>query len=52
VSGKFALADIGPPSTYNGTARVSGPAVVAGTLKFTKNSVSGTLGGRHVAGTY
>jgi hypothetical protein len=52
VSGKFTLADIGPPSTYNGTLRVSGPALVGGTLKFTKNSVSGTLGGHHVSASY
>jgi pimeloyl-ACP methyl ester carboxylesterase len=53
VSGKLTLADIGPPSTYKGTVRVSGPAVVAGTLTFSaKNRVTGTLGGRPVKGSY
>jgi hypothetical protein len=52
VSGKITFVDIGPPSTYKGTIRVSGPAATAGTLKFTKNSVSGKLGGHPVKGTY
>jgi pimeloyl-ACP methyl ester carboxylesterase len=52
VSGKLTLTDIGPPSTYKGTVRVSGPAVVAGALKFSKNRVTGTLGGRRVSGSY
>jgi pimeloyl-ACP methyl ester carboxylesterase len=52
VSGKLTLQDIGPPSTYTGTVKVSGSAVVAGTLRVTKNAVSGTLGGRRVKGSY
>jgi len=52
VSGKLALANVGPPSTYKGSVRVSGPAVLAGKLKFSKNSVTGTLGGRRVKGSY
>jgi hypothetical protein len=52
VSGKITFVDIGPPSTYKGTIKVSGPAATAGTLKFTKNSVSGKLGGHSVKGTY
>jgi pimeloyl-ACP methyl ester carboxylesterase len=52
VSGKLTLVDIGPPSTYRGTVRVSGSAVVAGTLRFSKNSVTGTLGGKRVKGKY
>ncbi len=52
VSGRLTLADIGPPSTYKGSVRVSGPAVLAGTLKFSKNSVTGTLGGRRVKSNY
>jgi pimeloyl-ACP methyl ester carboxylesterase len=53
VSGKLTLADIGPPSTYKGKVRVSGPAAVGGTLTFTaKNRVTGTLGGRRVKGSY
>jgi pimeloyl-ACP methyl ester carboxylesterase len=52
LTGKIELVDIGPPSTYKGTVRVSGPAAVAGTLKISKNSVSGRLGGRPVKGSY
>jgi pimeloyl-ACP methyl ester carboxylesterase len=52
VSGKLTLANVGPPSTYKGSVRVSGPAVLAGTLKFSRNSVTGTLGGRRVKGRY
>jgi hypothetical protein len=52
VTGKITFVDIGPPSTYKGTIKVSGPAATAGTLKFTKNSVSGKLGGQSVKGTY
>jgi pimeloyl-ACP methyl ester carboxylesterase len=51
VTGKISFAEVGPPTTYRGTVRVSGPAVVSGTLKFSKNRVSGTLGGRRVSGT-
>jgi pimeloyl-ACP methyl ester carboxylesterase len=52
VSGKLRLADVGPPTMYRGTVRVSGPAAVAGTLRFTRNSVTGRLGGRRVSGKY
>ena len=53
VSGKLTLADIGPPSTYTGTVKVSGSAAVAGTLKVAKNGkISGRLGGRKVSGSY
>jgi pimeloyl-ACP methyl ester carboxylesterase len=52
VTGKITFVDIGPPTTYKGTLKVSGPAAVAGTLKFSKNSVTGTLGGRKVRGSY
>jgi len=52
VTGKFTLVDVGPPSVFKGSIRVSGSAAVAGTLKFSKNSVSGKLGGRRVKGAY
>jgi pimeloyl-ACP methyl ester carboxylesterase len=52
VTGKLNLVDIGPPSNWKGSVKVSGPAVLAGTLKFTKTSVSGKLGGRSVRGSY
>jgi pimeloyl-ACP methyl ester carboxylesterase len=53
VSGKITFVDIGPPSTYKGTVKVSGPAAVAGTLTITaKGAISGTLGGRKVAAKY
>ena len=48
LTGRFDLVATGPPFTYLGRARVSGPAAVAGTLRFAGNSVSGTLGGRRV----
>jgi pimeloyl-ACP methyl ester carboxylesterase len=53
VTGKLSLVDFAPQSTYRGTVRVTGPAVVAGTLRFTaKNRVTGTLGGRRVSASY
>ena len=53
VTGKLTLADIGPPSTFKGTVKVSGSAAVAGTLKVAKNGrITGTLGGRRVSGSY
>ena len=52
VSGKLTLADVGPPTMYRGTVRVSGPAAVAGTLRFSKDTVTGRLGGRRVSGKY
>jgi pimeloyl-ACP methyl ester carboxylesterase len=52
ITGKIAFADIGPPSTYKGTVKVSGPGAVAGTLKVSKNTVSGRLGGRAIKASY
>jgi hypothetical protein len=52
ISGKIEFAELGPPSTYKGTIKVSGPRAVAGTLTISKNSVSGRLGGRSVRSTY
>jgi pimeloyl-ACP methyl ester carboxylesterase len=53
LSGKITLADIGPPTTFKGTVKVSGPAAVAGTLKVAKNGkISGVLGGRKVSARY
>jgi pimeloyl-ACP methyl ester carboxylesterase len=52
LTGKITFVDAGPPASYKGTVKVSGPAAAAGTLKFTKNSVSGRLGGRLVKGQY
>jgi pimeloyl-ACP methyl ester carboxylesterase len=42
----------GLPLSYKGTVRVSGSAAVSGTLKFSKASISGRLGGRVVKGSY
>lgn len=52
VTGNLAVVDIGPPVNWKGTIQVAGPAAVAGTLRFSKNSVTGTLGGRRVSGSY
>jgi hypothetical protein len=53
VSGKVTFVDVGPPSTYKGTLKVSGPRAVAGTVTITaKGAISGTLGGKRVAGKY
>jgi pimeloyl-ACP methyl ester carboxylesterase len=53
VSGKIKFVNVGPPSTYQGTVKVSGSAALAGTLKITKNGkISGVLGGRKVSGRY
>jgi pimeloyl-ACP methyl ester carboxylesterase len=53
VSGKISFVDIGPPSTYKGTVKVSGPGAVAGTLTVTaKGAISGSLGGRRVSSKY
>jgi hypothetical protein len=53
LTGKIDLADLGPPSTFKGTVKVSGAAAVAGTLKVAKNGrITGTLGGRRVSGSY
>ena len=53
LTGKLTLADVGPPSTFKGTIKVSGSAAVSGTLKVAKNGrITGTLGGRRVSATY
>lgn len=52
LTGRLTLVGTGPPFSYLGSVRVSGPAAMAGTLRFFGNSVSGTLGGRRVRGTY
>jgi pimeloyl-ACP methyl ester carboxylesterase len=52
LSGKVSFGDIGPPATYKGTVKVFGPRAVAGTLKLSKNSVSGRLGGRPAGAAY
>jgi hypothetical protein len=53
LSGKIAFATLGPPTTYKGTVRVSGPAAVAGTLTITKaGKITGKLGGRRVSARY
>jgi pimeloyl-ACP methyl ester carboxylesterase len=52
VTGKITFVNVGPPITYKGTVKISGSAAVAGTLTFSKNSVSGRLGGRPVKGSY
>jgi pimeloyl-ACP methyl ester carboxylesterase len=53
ISGTMKFVDIGPPSTYKGTLKVSGSAAVAGTLKIAKNGkIAGTLGGRPVSSRY
>jgi TAP-like protein len=52
VSGTVLFADIGPPSTFKGTLKVFGPRAVAGTLRISKNSLSGRLGGRPVRAAY
>jgi pimeloyl-ACP methyl ester carboxylesterase len=53
VSGKVSFVDIGPPSTYKGTIKVSGSAAVAGTVTIAKTGkIAGKLGGRKVSGRY
>ena len=53
VTGTVSFSTVGPPTTYKGSVRVTGPAAVAGALKFTKTGrISGTLGGRKVSGRY
>jgi pimeloyl-ACP methyl ester carboxylesterase len=53
VSGKITFVDIGPPSTYKGTLKISGPGAVAGTLTITaKGAISGKLGGKSVSAEY
>ena len=53
VSGKISFADVGPPTTYTGTVRVSGAAALAGTLKVSKSGrLTGTLGGHQISGRY
>jgi pimeloyl-ACP methyl ester carboxylesterase len=48
VTGKV-KAKIDAPISFSGTVRVSGPRAVAGTLRVTRTTVSGTLGGRRVS---
>jgi pimeloyl-ACP methyl ester carboxylesterase len=52
VTGKVSFVPGGLPLAYKGTLRVSGSAAVGGTLTFSKDSVSGRLGGRVVKGSY
>jgi pimeloyl-ACP methyl ester carboxylesterase len=52
LSGKVTFVDVGPPSIYKGTVKVSGLAAAAGTLTISKNSLSGKLGGHPIKGTY
>jgi hypothetical protein len=52
VSGKVTFSTVGPPIVFKGRVRVSGPAATAGTLRITKNTLVGTLGGRRVRGSY
>jgi pimeloyl-ACP methyl ester carboxylesterase len=53
VSGKLTLVDVGPPSTFKGTVKVSGSAAVGGTLKVARNGkLTGALGGGHVSARY
>jgi hypothetical protein len=52
ITGKIEFADIGPPSTYKGTIKVTGPGAVAGPHTISQNSGSGRLGGRSVKGCY
>ena len=48
VSGRID-ARVGAPFVFTGTVRVSGPRAVSGTLRVTRTTVSGTLGGRRVS---
>ena len=52
VSGKVTFTTVGPPVVFTGRLRVLGPAAVAGTLRISKNTLTGTLGGRRVKGSY
>jgi pimeloyl-ACP methyl ester carboxylesterase len=53
VSGRVRLVDTGPPFAFAGTLRVTGSAVVPGTLSVsTDDRIAGTLGGRRVSGGY
>jgi hypothetical protein len=53
VTGRISFSTVGPPTTYKGSVKVSGPAAVAGRLTITKTGkISGTLGGRKVSGKY
>jgi pimeloyl-ACP methyl ester carboxylesterase len=53
LTGRLKLADLGPPSTFTGTVKVSGSAAVAGTLKIAKTGkITGTLGGHKVSARY
>jgi pimeloyl-ACP methyl ester carboxylesterase len=48
ISGRI-KAKIDAPIMFTGTVQVSGPRAVAGTLRITRTTVSGTLGGRRVS---
>ena len=52
VSGKVSFVPGELPLSYKGTVRISGSAAVRGTLTFSKDSVSGRLGGRPIKGSY
>jgi hypothetical protein len=52
VTGKISFAGLAPSSTYTGTVKVFGPAAVAGTLKISKETLSGTLGSHAVKAPY
>jgi pimeloyl-ACP methyl ester carboxylesterase len=52
VSGKVTFSTVGPPIVFKGRVRVSGSAATAGTLRITKNTLVGMLGGRRVRGSY
>ena len=48
VSGRI-NAKIGAPTVFTGTVRVSGPKAAAGSLRISRTTLSGTLGGRRVS---
>jgi pimeloyl-ACP methyl ester carboxylesterase len=52
VSGKVTFSTVGPPVVFTGRVRVSGSGAVAGTLRISKNTLTGTLGGHRVKATY
>jgi TAP-like protein len=52
LTGKVLFGTLGPPATFKGTVKVFGPRAVAGTLKLSKNSLSGRLGGRPAKAAY
>jgi pimeloyl-ACP methyl ester carboxylesterase len=50
VSGKLTRAGVGFPIVFKGRIRIFGPAAAAGTIRVTRNSLSGVLGGLRVSG--